>query len=148
MDRAILQGGIAKMLAWDRTHDWVLNRFWNDLTRVTIHFSEERPSLAEMAAVRRCLPQFRDLAPSAVKEKIAGSRTLLLGAMPTPEARTLIEALQNEGLQVVADAASFVCYLPHDRTTDCAWLIEDDAESAAVAQAMLAAGVPVQDIEA
>ena len=53
--------------------------------------------------------------------------------MPTPEARRLIEAAQAEGLQVVAEAASFVSYLPYERTTGCAWLIEDDAESAAVA---------------
>jgi hypothetical protein len=49
---------------------------------------------------------------------------------------------------VVAESASFVSYLPYDRTTGCAWLIEDDAEATAIAQAMLAAGVPVQDVEA
>jgi hypothetical protein len=35
-----------------------------------------------------------------------------------------------------------------DRTTGCAWLIEDDDEAADVAQAMLQEGVPIQDIEA
>jgi hypothetical protein len=138
--------GIAEMLAWDRTHDWVLHRFFNDLARITIHFSAGRPSLAEIAALRRCLPQFRDIAPAAVKEKIAGSRTLSLEVMPTPGARKLVEALQNEGLQALADDVSYVSYLPHDRTIDCALIIEDDAESAAVAQSMIAAGVPVEDI--
>jgi hypothetical protein len=68
--------------------------------------------------------------------------------MPTPEARSVIEAVQAQGLEVVAESASFVSYLPYDRTTGCAWLIEDDAEAAAVAPAMLQEGVPVQDIEA
>lgn len=60
----------------------------------------------------------------------------------------MIEAAQAEALEVVAESASFVSYLPYDRTTGCAWLIEDPAMAAAVARDMLDAGVPVQDIEA
>jgi hypothetical protein len=51
-------------------------------------------------------------------------------------------------LEVVAESASFVSYLPYDRTTGRAWLIEDNAKATAIAQAMLREGVPVQDIEA
>jgi hypothetical protein len=68
--------------------------------------------------------------------------------MPAPEARRVIDAVKAQGLEVVAESASFVSYLPYDRTTGCAWPIEDDAEAAAVAQAMLREGVPVQDVEA
>ena len=136
------------MVAWDRSHDWVLHRFWNDLTRVTIRFGNGKPSLAELAGVRRSLPQFRDMAPSVVREAVGDTGTLPLGVMPTPEARKLIDAARSEGLEVVAESASFVSYLPQDRTTGCALIIEDDAESEAVAQSMLAAGIPVQDVEA
>jgi hypothetical protein len=136
------------MLTWDRSHDYVLHRFWNDLTRVTIRFHKGPPSVHELVALRRCLPQFRDLAPAALRSQIGGSRELSLGEMPTPEARRVMEAALAEGLEVVAESAAFVSYLPYDRTTGCAWLIEDDAEAAAVAQAMLQEGVPVQDIEA
>ena len=60
----------------------------------------------------------------------------------------MIEAAQAQGLEVIAESASFVSYLPYDRTTGRAWVIEDDDEAAAVAQAMLQEGVPVQDVEA
>jgi hypothetical protein len=136
------------MLTWDRSHDWVLQRFWNDLTRVCIRFRQGPPSVAELVALRRCLPQFRHMAPATVRAQIGNSGVLTLGVLPTPEARRLIETAQGEGLEIVAESASFVSFLPYDRTTGCAWLIEDDAEAAAVAQAMLAAGVPVQNIEA
>lgn len=136
------------MLAWDRTHDWVLVRVWHDLTRVEILFRQPSPSVAELASIRRCLPQFRHMPPASVRAAIGGSGTLPLGEMPTPEARRLIEAARAEQLQVAAEDASFVSYLPLDRTTGCALVIEDDEESAAVAQEMLAAGVPVQPIEA
>jgi hypothetical protein len=136
------------MLTWDRSHDYVLHRFRNDLTRVTIRFRDALPSVQELVALRRCLPQFRDVAPATLRSQIGDSRQLSLGGMPTQEARSVIESAQAQGLEVVAESASFVSYLPYDRTTGCAWLIEDDAEAAAVAQAMLLEGVPVQDIEA
>ena len=136
------------MLTWDRTHDYVLHRISNDLTRVTIRIRDAPPSVQELAALRRCLPQYRDVAPTTIRSQIGDCRQLSLGDMPSPEARRVIEAVQAQGLEVVAESASFVCYLPYDRTTGCAWLIEDDEQAAAVAQAMLQEGVPVQDIEA
>ena len=137
----------ANMLAWDDSHDWVLLRMRKEITRVTIRFDQERPSLAELAAVRRSLPQFRDSAPATLKEKIGDSGMLPLGAMPTVEARRLIEAVQSAGLQVVAESESFVGYLPQDRTAGSVLLIEDAAKSAEIMQAMMAAGIPVEDVE-
>ena len=136
------------MLTWDRSHDYVLHRFWNDLTRVTIRFRNSPASVPELAALRRCVPQFRDMAPMSVRKTIGDSQELQLGELPTREARRLIEAAQAEGLEVIAESASFVSYLPFDRTTGCAWLIEDDADAAGVVQEMLAAGVLVEDVEA
>jgi hypothetical protein len=136
------------MLAWDHSHDWVLQRFWNDLTRVTIRFPQGTPSVVELAALRRCLPQFRNMSPAALRAMIGDSGMLALGVLPTPEAQRLIEKAPSEQLEVIAESASFVSYLPYDRTAGCAWLIEDSAEAAAVAQAMLTAGIEVQCIEA
>jgi hypothetical protein len=134
------------MLAWDRTHDWELQRFWGDRTRVTIQFRQQRPSVAELASVRRCLPQYRHMAPATVRATIGESGELPLGELFTPDALELIKAAEEQGLRVVAERASFVSYLPFDRTTGCAWLIEDEAEAAEVARAMLAAGVPVREV--
>jgi hypothetical protein len=88
------------------------------------------------------------MAPAAVRAAIGESGDLSLGDYPSPMARLVIDAAEAQGLQVVAERASFVSYLPFDRTTGCAWMIEDGAEAAAVAEAMLAAGVPVREVEA
>src|SRR5260370_14159124 len=135
------------MVAWDHLQDWVLQRFWPDRTRVAILFRQRPPSVADLLAVRRCLPQFRDKPPAVIRALVPDSGVLALGVLPTPEARRLIEAAKGEGLDVVAESASFVSYLPYDRTTRCAWLIEDEAEAAAITQSMLAACVPRPDIE-
>jgi hypothetical protein len=133
---------------WERDHEWVLHRSWNDLTRVTIRFQNAKPSLSELAAIRRCLPQYRDMAPAAARTSIGETGQLPLGVMPTPEARGVIEIIQKEGFIVDAECASYVSYMPLDKTTSCALLIENEAEAKAVVQSMLAAGVPVQQIEA
>lgn len=70
-----------------------------------------------------------------------------IGMLPTPEAQQLIEDAQAMGFKVVAEDASEDGYLPFDRTTGSAWLIEDPDEASAVARAMLAAGVPVESTE-
>ncbi len=85
------------------THDWVLYRYWNDLTRVTIQFPTGKPSLAELAAVRRCLSQYRHMAPATVRNTIGDSGELYLGVFPTSEARSIVETARGEGLEVVTD---------------------------------------------
>jgi hypothetical protein len=68
--------------------------------------------------------------------------------VPTREAKRLIKVARAAGLSVLAENLSFISYLPYDRTTGCAWLIDNDAEARSVAEAMIAAGVPVQGVEA
>jgi hypothetical protein len=136
------------MLPWDHTHDWVVQRYYNDLTRVTIRFGHGTPTLTELLAVRRCLPQYRNTPPAELRVSFGSTVTLPLGEMPTREALRLAEAAEATGLDVVAENASFISDLPYDRTTGCAWLIEDDVDARLVAEAMIAAGVPIQEVEA
>src|ERR1044071_8980233 len=105
------------MLTWDRTHDWVLERYCHDLTRVTIQFRQAPPSVEELVAVRQCLPQFRHMAPAAVRATIGASGVPQRAVLASPQARELIQTLEAAGLRVVAEGASRVFYLPYDCTT-------------------------------
>jgi hypothetical protein len=136
------------MVSWDHSHDWVLQQHFHDLRRVTICFEQAAPSVSELVALRRSLPQLQDKPPTELRAAIASKGSLALTEMPTREALPLIEAARAAGLNVLVENVSFISYLPYDRTTGCAWLIEDDAEARSVAEAMLAAGVPVQVVEA
>lgn len=136
------------MITWDRAHEWVLVQQFNDLTRVTLRFQQGRPSVSELVALRRCLPQFRDTSPVELRASIGNTGLLDLGEMPTRQALQLIETMRKAGLRLISENVSFISYLPYDRTTGCAWLIENDAEARSVTEDMLAAGVPVQAVEA
>lgn len=135
------------MLEWDRSHDWVLERFWHDRTHVVIQLRQAPPSVAELVAVRRCLPQFRDMPPADLRAMIGDAGMLSLGVLPTAQAQQLIQAIEAQGLQVVTEDASRASYLPHNRTTQSARRIDDEAAAAALVREMLAAGVPVNNRE-
>ena len=104
------------MLDWDRSHDWVLRRFWNDQTCVAIRFKQSPPSFPDLIALRQCLPQFRVVAPAELRAKIGQVDMLELGTFSTREARRLLEAAQGQRFEVITEDASFVTYLPFDRT--------------------------------
>jgi hypothetical protein len=136
------------MVEWERNHDWVLHRVFHELTSLTIKFSGDKPSVKELIALRRCLPQFRDTSPAALRDMIGDSGAFDLGVLPTQEAREIMKALRTQGLEFVAKNASTISYLPENRTLGLALLIEDETEAARTAEEMMAAGVPVESIEA
>ena len=70
-----------------------------------------------------------------------------MAAMPGRVARDVARDLSTGGLQVEIDDVSRISYIPVDRTTGHALLIEDELEAAKVAESMIAAGVPVTHIE-
>src|SRR5262245_34464394 len=136
------------MDSWDRTHDWIVNRIFHERARLTIRFNGNSPTVSELIAIRKCLPQFRHVPPTQLRASIGNSRQLELGEMPTREARQISEAARIEGLDASVENASFISYLAEDRTMGGAWLIEDYQEACRLAESMIAAGVPVRDIEA
>jgi hypothetical protein len=136
------------VVEWGGRHDWVLLRFYSDLTRVTSQFQCAKPSLSELTVIRRCLPQYRDMSPTAARASIGESGQLTLGVLPTPEARQIIGKIQGVGLTVNVEGASDISYFPHDKTTGCGLVIEDEGEARAVVQSVLDAGAPVSPVEA
>ena len=94
---------MAHITAWDTSHDWVLHCYWHDPTRVYISFKHCPPSVSELAALRRCVLQIRDMPPRAVRASIADSGKLALGVLPTLEARQLVESAKAEGLDVMVE---------------------------------------------
>ncbi len=135
------------MPEWDRTHDWVLSRHYTERATLMVLFQGGRPSVSELATLRRCLPWLRHLAPVVLRDRIGQSGNLDLGEFDGREARRWQEDLKGAGLQVVIRDTSFTSYLPIDRTTGAALLVEDEEKARELVEEMMRAGVPVQDIE-
>jgi hypothetical protein len=134
------------MFEWDRSHDWVVQRYHSDRAELTVLFEVGRPSVRELAALRRCLPAIRDIPPSAARARSGHQGRLELGEMPGPEARRLLCELRRVGLRAELRVTSTVSYLPLDRTTGTALIVENDADATRLAEQMIQAGIPVQEI--
>lgn len=137
---------VSKMKEWDRTHDWVVQCFESDRAELTVLFEGARPALNELAALRQCLSQFRDLPPAAARARAGTDGRLALGELPGPEPRRLSDDLRRAGLQAELRNTSAVTYLPLDRTTGAAWIVENDEEARRLAERMIQAGVPVERV--
>src|SRR4051812_13013140 len=107
---------MAPVLAWDRSHDWVVHRFCRARTRVTIRFRGTSPSVTELVSLRRCLPDLRDMAPAALRAMIGECGKFSPGILESIEAIQFTKSAEKEGLHVVAEDASFIGYMPFDRT--------------------------------
>lgn len=134
-------------IEWDRSRDWVLIRYERVFASVTIEFDHDDPSIREILAVRQCLPQFRDTPPKAIREHLGTNGRFHLGQMAQDVADELVETATQNGLCMKAERFSRVSYLPCDQATRVAMLIDNDADAAALAQEMIAAGVPIRRFE-
>ena len=135
------------MFEWDRSHNWVVHRFHLDRAELTVVFEAERPSLAELAVLRRCLPEFRNVPPATARDRAGKKGRLEFGELHGPESEAI--ARRRCGVRGCGSSSrdtSRVGYLPHDRTTGDALLIEDDEEGRRLIEQMIEAGVPVEDI--
>jgi hypothetical protein len=135
-----------QMIHWDRTHDWVLQCFESDRAELTVLFDGARPSLRELAALRRCLPEFQQLAPAAARDRAGAGGRVELGELPGPEARRLLDCLRQAGLRAELHNTSCVSYLPLDRTIGAVLLIEDEGEARHLAEEMIRDGIPVERV--
>ena len=135
------------MVDWDRSHDWVLTCYESDRAELTVLFDQSQPSVHELVALRRCLPAFREVSPADARTRAAGARGRLeLGELAGPEARRLLDELRRAGLRSELRNTSSVSYLPLDRTTGSALLVEDHTEAQRLAEQMIRAGVPVEHV--
>jgi hypothetical protein len=136
------------MASWDRSHEYVVHRTFHERTQLTIHFAAGAPTVAELVAVRKCLPNFGNMNPSAFRALIGDTGSVSLGVLETRQAREIVKWAPTEGLKIVAENASFVTYRIHDVTLNCTLPLADEGELQSIAEAMIAAGVLVSTIEA
>src|SRR5262245_43147528 len=118
---------VVGMFDWDHTHDWVVQCFASDRAELTVVFADARPALRELAALRQCLPEFRDVPPAIARARAGTDGRLALGELHGPEARRLLDDLRRAGLRAELRNTSGVSYLPLDRTTGAALIVEDEA---------------------
>ena len=132
---------------WDGSEPgWTLHRFDRVVWRITFSFPANGPSQSDILALRKLLPAFRAQPISQVLAHLRGQTAYELpDELGNIDMRNLMDSASELGLQPNAEPVDRGGYLPV-HSDGSAMIIEDDDESALVAEQMLAAGVPVTEI--
>jgi len=112
---------------------------------VTVHFAAQAPILREIIAVRRLLPEYRDLPPSQVRAMLGASGGLGIKPLPGAEAAQGAAHGRELGLRLETADASCTSGFPFHPAGSQACIIEDDALADEACRRMMRAGVPVLD---
>ena len=135
------------MADWDRNRDWVVHRTRWKRTSLLLSFAGGGPTARELQALRAVVSELREQPPAEILDAIGPTGVLCLDDRAASEADRIASELQRAGLRVRVEDASYDGYLPVDRASGDAWLIEDDAEAKRIGLEMLEAGFPVVESE-
>ncbi len=132
---------------WDGTEDWGLHKLFIEQTTVTVHLAGQTPSIQEIVALRKLLPEDRYLPPDEVRTAIGNNKTLELPIKQQPEASFLAERGRSLGLNISEEDTSYDYYLPvlrqGDPVVEYDWMMDDEALAQEIVSRMIAAGVPI-----
>lgn len=131
---------------WDRSRSWRIERCHWHRARVRVRFAANRPTIAELVAVRKAFPRFADLPPRELQARLDSAGELDLGVVGGIEANWLARAAAEAGLSAVVDRWVETSDLIVDVTDPMpvAHVIEfDDELKKQTVDEMIAAGVPV-----
>lgn len=131
---------------WNRTHDWIVERRHEHEIVLAVIFSAAPPSIEELKLVRNLLPEFSSEPPGQVRQRIRDGR-LDLGVLSALDARAIITRAAALGLRVDSTVSTRTAYVFEDRTAAAVLVVEHDDQAAQLASEMIAAGVPVRDVE-
>ncbi|MCC7423420.1 MAG: hypothetical protein IT428_24350 [Planctomycetaceae bacterium] len=131
---------------WDRSHSWIVHRCNYRQSRVVIHFVAETPSVSELMAVRRAIPEFRDTSPAALRSMIGSTGVLRTKTMNPNDVKSALRLALSQNLTATEEDMSYSELVPYDKTEDVDLVLDDKEEMRAVAEAMIAAGIKVKDL--
>jgi hypothetical protein len=146
VERRYAERHVDDPVEWDKTGDWLIQRSHAYDLALVVVFGAAQPSMDELRRARKLRPEFSNESPATFRHRIADGR-LDLGVLPRDEGRELANRATSLGLAVEHLASARRVYLFKDRGSSGYLLVENELDAERLATAMIAAGVPVVDVE-
>jgi hypothetical protein len=132
---------------WDGSEKgWILQRFDRDLMEIEILFDETGPSIKEIKALRSVIPEYGRRKIKAVFDELRGQRQIRIGEFESIEGRRIAEACDKEKVRTRIKGRVETTFLPFNKETQLALVIEDDTVALAVAEEGIRQGMKVEHI--
>jgi hypothetical protein len=130
---------------WDGSEDWSLSANYHSQSNVKIVFFGNKSTMKEIAAVRKLITAYQNIPAIEVKSLLSNRKEIDLGILSSMETNRIKKHAVELNLTIIAVDSSYTSYLPINRTTNHALLIEDDTLARRVIAKMLKFGVPIID---
>ena len=130
---------------WDGSEDWGLIAHHQSQTRVKVTFSDSQPSIEEIASIRKLVEAYQNTPITEIKSLLSSRKEIDLGILPGIEANRIVRRAKQLRLRIISTDASTTSYLPINRKTNMALVIEDDTIAKRVIEKMMECGIPVID---
>jgi hypothetical protein len=119
-----------------------LSGTFHELARLRVLFAG-KPTLEELKNARALLPLSPTPALQEFFRRHSTASEIDAGVMATRQARRIAEECEKVGLKVDLQNESYSSYLPVNRATQHACIIEDDALLQRVCKRMIEHGIPI-----
>lgn len=130
---------------WDGSEKgWILERFDRDLMEIEVLFDELGPSVTEIKALRLAIPKYGRRRTQQVFNELRGKKQIRIGEFESIEGRRIAEACDREGLRTSITRRLETTFLPYNKGTNRALIIEDDTVAQAVAEEGLRQGMRIE----
>lgn len=132
---------------WDGTEKgWVLERFDRDLIEIEILFSNSGPSIKEIQALRSAIPEYSHRKIQEVFSDLQGLSKLWIGEFESIEGRRIVKACEKEKIRVRIKERVETHFMPVNKITQMALVIEDESLALEVAKEGMRQGMEVEYI--
>jgi hypothetical protein len=102
---------------WDGTQHWVLTEGIIPREVVYVHFKGDTPSMQELMALRKLLPEFQHMPVQALKKQLGNLKTLILGAYYPSESLHMVHRAMALDLKIEQQDQSYTGYIPYHPNT-------------------------------
>jgi predicted transcriptional regulator len=130
---------------WDGSENWSLSANYHSQSNVKIVFFGNKPTMKEIAAVRKLITAYQNIPAIEIKSLLSNRKEIDLGILSSMETNRIKKHAIELNLTIIAVDSSYTSYLPINRTTNHALLIEDDTLARRVTAKMLEFGIPIID---
>jgi hypothetical protein len=128
---------------WDKRNGWGLSQHTYSEISINVIFSNNIPNMKEIFDIRKLSKEFREISIVKIKSKIGNNGKAFIGKFGSIEANRIINRAKELNLTLGVIEECIITYLPVNKESKNALIIEDDELANNITKRMLDEGIPI-----
>lgn len=128
----------------DLNDNWVISRTYNNQCNIIYECLNPDCLNNDIFKIRKIFAQFAEMPIQLVREKISNSLPYDFGSYGSIGAQRIIHESKLQNLILKIEDTSYISDLIINKTTNHAWLIENESENAKIVQLLIEKGCKIE----